>query len=158
MQFENAVRANRQLATALRQQGLNEHADGFAYKAQTLQRPVLRRQGRHVAALGSWFLDFLAGYGYRPGQAVSVYLLLIAAFTVAYFGLGLTVGPQLSPLGALVFSITSFHGRGFFPGGSPGHSVTLDDPMTVLAAAEAVVGLIVEISFIATFTNRFFAR
>jgi hypothetical protein len=123
-----------------------------------MQRVVQRLKRRYVAAFGSWFLDFLAGYGYRPAQAVSVYLLLIAAFTVSYFGLGLTVGPPLTPLGALVFSVTSFHGRGFFPGGSLGHSMTLDDPMTVLAAAEAVVGLVVEISFIATFTNRFFAR
>jgi hypothetical protein len=30
--------------------------------------------------------------------------------------------------------------------------------MTVLAAAEAVVGLIVETCFMATFTNRFVAR
>ncbi len=50
-----------------------------------------------------------------------------------------------------MFSVTSFHGRGFFPGGLP-----LDDPVTVLAALEAVIGLLIEISFIATFTQRFF--
>jgi hypothetical protein len=50
-------------------------------------------------------------------------------------------------------SMTSFHGRGFFPGG-----IALDDPITVLAAFEAFVGLVIEVSFIATFTNRFFAR
>ncbi|HKV83509.1 MAG TPA: hypothetical protein VJN88_03065, partial [Ktedonobacterales bacterium] len=61
-----------------------------------------------------------------------------------------------SHLGAVVFSVTSFHGRGFFPGGRPGHSLTLDDPVTVLAAAEAIIGLLIEISFIATFTQRFF--
>jgi hypothetical protein len=54
-------------------------------------------------------------------------------------------------LGALTFSVTSFHGRGFFPGG-----VTLDDPITQMAAVEAVLGLLIEISFIATFTQRFF--
>jgi len=63
------------------------------------------------------------------------------------------VGPPFSPLGALVFSVTSFHGRGFFPGG-----IKLDDPITVLAALEAVVGLTIEISFIATFTQRFFGK
>jgi hypothetical protein len=52
--------------------------------------------------------------------------------------------------------VTSFHGCGFFPGGSPGHSLTLDDPVTVLAAGEAIIGLLIEISFIATFTQRFF--
>jgi hypothetical protein len=61
------------------------------------------------------------------------------------------VGPAFSPLGALVFSVTSFHGRGFFPGG-----IALDDPITVTAAAEAIIGLLIEISFIATFTQRFF--
>jgi hypothetical protein len=59
-----------------------------------------------------------------------------------------------SPLAAFVFSVTSFHGRGFFPG----EGLALDDPITVLAALEAIVGLFIEISFIATFTQRFFAR
>jgi hypothetical protein len=39
------------------------------------------------------------------------------------------------------------------PGG-----IALDDPITVLAALEAFVGLVIEVSFIATFTQRFFAR
>src|SRR5262249_54184656 len=39
-----AVRANRQLTVALRDQGLNEEADRFAYRAQKLQRDVLRHQ------------------------------------------------------------------------------------------------------------------
>ena len=43
--YRRAVRANRQLALALREQGLNEEADHFAYRAQQLQRVVLRRQG-----------------------------------------------------------------------------------------------------------------
>jgi hypothetical protein len=42
--YRAAVRANRQLATALRDQGLNEDADRFGYRAQVLQRRVLRRQ------------------------------------------------------------------------------------------------------------------
>ena len=67
--------------------------------------------------------------------------------------LGHSIHPAISPLGALIFSITSFHGRGFFPGGIP-----LDAPITVLAATEAVIGLIIEISFIATFTQRFFGK
>jgi hypothetical protein len=50
-----------------------------------------------------------------------------------------------------VFSVTSFHGRGFFPG-----SLDLKDVVVKLAALEAVVGLPIEISFIATFTQRFF--
>ncbi len=43
----------------------------------------------------------------------------------------------------IIFSLTSFHGRGFFPGG-----ISLDDPITTIAAIEAVIGLIIEVSFI----------
>ena len=86
-------------------------------------------------------------------RTFAVYLIALLSFAVAYFILGQVVGPHLSPLGAFVFSMTSFHGRGFFPGG-----IVLDDPITVLAAFEAFVGLVIEVTFIATFTQRFFAR
>ena len=105
------------------------------------------------AWLFSWFLFLLAGYGYRPERSFLAYLLVISGFATAYYLLGHTVGPSLSPLGAFVFSMTSFHGRGFFPGG-----IALDDPLTVLAAFEAFVGLIIEATFIATLTQRFFGR
>lgn len=52
---------------------------------------------------------------------------------------------------ALVLSVSSFHGRGFF---QPVQS--LGDPVAILGAGEAIVGLFIEISFIATFTQRFF--
>ncbi len=81
------------------------------------------------------------------------YLLVITTFAIVYFIVGHTVGPSLSPLGSLVFSMTSFHGRGFFPGG-----ITLDDPLTVLAALEAFVGLLIEVTFIATLTQRLFGK
>ncbi len=74
------------------------------------------------------------------------------------FGLPRTHIKALAWYAALMLSVSSFHGRGFFPGGSPGHSVTLDDPLTVLAAAEAIVGLFIEISFIATFTQRYVGK
>ncbi len=151
--FRDAVRANRQLSVALQSQGLNEEATRFAYRAQLLQREVLKLQKRLAAYLFSIFLDLLAGYGYQPARSVISYLLVISAFSVIYFVLGETSGPQFSPLGAVVFSLTSFHGRGFFPGGIP-----LDDPITVAASLQAVVGLTIEISFIATFTQRFFGK
>jgi len=62
-------------------------------------------------------------------------------------------GHPFSPDGALVFSLTSFHGRGFFPGG-----LRLEDVITKLAAFEAAIGLLIEVSFIATFTQRFFGK
>ncbi len=53
--------------------------------------------------------------------------------------------------GYLVFSVTSFHGRGFFPN----ENIGLHHPLTVLAAGEAVVGLFLELMLIATLTRRF---
>jgi len=152
-EYREAVRANRQLAVALQQQGLNEEAARFAYRAQLLQKKVLWQQRKLAAFLFSTFLDLLAGYGYKPLRSLIAYLLVIFCFAAVYYFLGQTVGPGLSPLGALVFSTTSFHGRGLFPA-----RIVVDDPITVLAALEAVVGLAIEISFIATFTQRFFGK
>jgi uncharacterized protein YjbI with pentapeptide repeats len=149
--WRRAVRANRQLAVALRAQGMNEEADRFAYRAQVCQRALLRRQGRVGAYLWSGFLDLLAGYGFKPVRTLLVYLIVIFGYATAYFALQNSV--IISPTAALIFSITSFHGRGFFPGG-----LALDAPVTILAATEAIVGLVIEVSFIATFTQRFFAR
>lgn len=101
----------------------------------------------------SLIFDLVAGYGYRPERIVFVYLLTITGFATTYLVLGQILGPHLSPLGAIVFSVTSFHGRGFFPGG-----IRLDDPITVLAASEAVIGLVIEVSLIAAFTQRFFGK
>lgn len=165
-EHERAVRANRQLAVALQAQGLNEDAARFAYRAQILQRRVwwfqMVRQGSNLrrflqalsAWLFSWFLYLIAGYGYKPSRSFLAYLLIISGFATSYYLLGHTVGPTLSPLGAFVFSMTSFHGRGFFPG----NDIQLDNPLTVLAACEALVGLIIEVTFIATLTQRFFNR
>jgi uncharacterized protein YjbI with pentapeptide repeats len=152
-EYERAVRANRQLATALQAQGLNEEAARFAYRAQRLQCIVLRRQKKIGQYLFSRFLDFLAGYGYKPGRSVLWYLGIIALFAVAYHLYG---GLSLYPPDTFVYSLTSFHGRGFFPGFSAKPS--LHDPLIMLAALEAVIGLFIEISFIATFTQRFFGK
>jgi len=151
-EYQTAVRANRQLAVELQSQGLNEIAARFAYRAQMLQRIVLRRQRKFGQYLFSLFLDVLAGYGYRPGRSVIWYLITIFGFALAYTIFGhLPYVPD-----ALVFSLTSFHGRGFFPG--LGSETSLHNPLVMLAAIEAVVGLLIEISFIATFTQRFFGK
>ena len=166
LQYEQAVRANRQLAVVLQAQGLNENAARFAYRAQVLQKSVFgfqilrssvklkQRMQALRAWLFSWFLFLIAGYGYKPDRSFFAYFLVISGFATAYYFLGHTVGPTLSPLGAFVFSMTSFHGRGFFPG----NNISLDDPLTVLAAFEALVGLIIEVTFIATLTQRLFNR
>jgi uncharacterized protein YjbI with pentapeptide repeats len=155
--MQAAVRANRQLAVVLRAQGLNEAADRFAYRAQVLRRRVLRRSGTRAygPTLFSWLLDVLAGYGYKPGRTLAAYLTTVLGFASIYYALGHVAGnqPSISPLYALIISLISFHGRGFFPAG---FLPTL--PMAVCAACEAIIGLTIEISFIATFTQRYFGK
>ncbi|GAC1457371.1 MAG: hypothetical protein PVSMB2_12180 [Ktedonobacteraceae bacterium] len=175
--YQAAARANRQLANAMRAQGMNEEAMPFAYRAQVLQRAILWRhllwgtdisfeepthhtgirQSVHAvwdrirtgaAYLFSWFLDILAGYGYKPERSVIIYVLTVLVFTIIYLFAG-----TLPFREALVFSITAFHGRGFLPG-----PFKLGSLATALAACEAIIGLFIEISFIATFTQRFFGR
>jgi hypothetical protein len=120
--------------------------------ARVLYTMVLETLKVHFSSLGSLLLDLLAGHGYKSGRTVIWYLLTIGGFAWAYFHLGPTEGHLFSPSGALVFSVTSFHGRGFFPG-----TLNLEDTITQLAA-EAVIGFFIEISFIATFTQRFFGK
>jgi Pentapeptide repeats (8 copies) len=151
--IRDAVLANRQVATLLRDQGLNEHADRFAYRAQVLQRQVLRRQRQWGRAFGSWLLDAVAGYGYKPMRSVVAYVLIIGLFAGAYLLNAQFAAPHLSVYEALVLSMSSFHGRGFFTSG-----INLGDTLAGLAAGEAILGLLIEITSIATFTNRFFAR
>jgi uncharacterized protein YjbI with pentapeptide repeats len=181
-EYQAAVRANRQLAVALQTQGLSEEAARFAYRASSLQRKVFwyqiflrsKREGEkqrlpalawqwlvgitgRVRKLGSYvfslFLYMLAGYGYRPGRTLGWYVLIVLSYAGVYFKLEHVTKLHLSFIGALIFSITAFHGRGFFPGG-----FGYDDLVTILAAMEAVVGLLIELSFIATFTQRFLGK
>jgi uncharacterized protein YjbI with pentapeptide repeats len=152
-QFRRAVQANSVLATALRGQGSSQQADQFAYRAQFLQREVLRLEGHWLRWLGSLLLDAISGYGYRPLRSVAAYVAIIAAFAGAYLLNAQFAAPHLRWDEALVLSVSSFHGRGFFTTG-----VSLGDTLARLAAGEAIIGLLVEITFIATFTQRFFAR
>ena len=109
------------------------------------------------------YLYLLAGYGYQVWRTVFWYLATIATFAFGYlqvthsvplFGLREPHGTQaLQWYEALVLSLASFHGRGFFPQG-----ISLASPAARIATGEAVVGLFVEISFIATFTQRYFAN
>jgi uncharacterized protein YjbI with pentapeptide repeats len=151
--YRATTRANRQLATVLRAQGLNDEADLFAYRAQLCQRNIYRLKRDFGRWFGSYLLDLTSGYGYVPGRSVLTYLTVVALFGMAYWALGVQTGHALAWNEAGVISLTAFHGRGFFPTAfQPG------DPQAALAAIEAVIGLLIEITFIATFTQRFFAR
>lgn len=147
--YKMAVRAYRQVALALQGQGMSEEAMRFAYRAQCLQRVVLRKQRRLGRYGSSLFLDLLAGYGYKPTRSFAAYLVVIFAFMLIYH----LLGHQLAWNEAFVVSMTAFHGRGFFPGTfSPG------DPLAFASALEALVGLVIEVTFIATLTQRLFGK
>lgn len=148
-EFQATVRANRRLAIALQGQGLNEVAARFAYRAQLLQRKVFWYQRKFGQYLFSLFLDLLAGYGYKPGRSFIAYALVVSLFATIYHLLGL----HLAWNEAIVISMTAFHGRGFFPDQfHPG------DPQALVAAIEAFVGLLIEVTFIATLTQRLFGK
>ncbi len=105
------------------------------------------------AWLFSWFLFLISGYGYRLWRSFLAYMLVITGFTTVYYLLGASFQPSLSLVNALGLSMTSFHGRGFFPG-----VTELNDTLTILASIEAFVGLVLEATFIATLTQRFFGK
>ena len=158
--YRAAMRANRQLATALREQGMNEEADAFAYRAQVVQRSVFAQQGKRGRAVLSWFLNAVAGHGYKPARSLYTYLGVLFGYAFLYFlyflagngwltfGLGASQYQNLPWYEALILSVSSFHGRGFFQ-----PLQTLGDPVAIIASVEAVFGLFIEGVFIATFPS-----
>lgn len=173
--LELAVRANRQVAVVLRAQGISEAADRFAYRAQRLQRNVFRLHRDWGRYCFFSFLQRLAGYGYRPGYALGWYSVTLLVSTLIFWWqamilahphVALTCSPGGACIGQVVqphtwyqllgesvlASVTFIHGRGFFPG-----QLTTGWQM-LMAAIDAVAGLVIEASFVATFVQRFFTR
>jgi uncharacterized protein YjbI with pentapeptide repeats len=152
--YEEAVRANRQLALVLQNQGLNEDAARFSYRAQVLQRKVLWLKGptKFGAYLFSLLLALLTGYGYRMWRIILVYVLANSVFATLYFILGLTTPPHFTWIDALLVSVTAFHGRVFSAG------FLIGSPQATVAAFEAVTGLLFEAIFVAMLTQRFFSK
>ena len=147
--YERAARAYRQLSVVLRNQGVNEHAARFSYRSQLMQRKVFWYQHKYLSYLGSLFLDLLSGYGYKVGRCFIAYALVIGIFATIYHLLG--TNPAWNE--SIVISMTAFHGRGFFP-----EQFHPGDPQALAAAIEAFVGLLIEITLIATLTQRFFGK
>lgn len=149
--YTAAARASRQVSRALSERGVVDDANRFAFRAQVAQRRALLHSGPRAFPryLFSLFLSGLSGYGFRPARGLITYIGCIALFAALY----LTFGPKLTGREAFVVSVTAFHGRGFFPGMfSPG------DPLSMIAAGEAFIGLIVEVVLIATITQRLFGK
>jgi hypothetical protein len=158
--YTTAGRAYRGLSIALRAQGLQDSASSYRLREQRLVRRARLREGKPLAWFGSLMLDWVAGYGERPARAFRAYVAVVLAFAAVYFSLTnfswvwfTSQSAHLAWYEALVLSLSSFHGRGFFP-----QMISLGDPVAVVAALEAIMGLFIELIFIATFTQRFFAR
>jgi uncharacterized protein YjbI with pentapeptide repeats len=148
-----ATRAYRGLTTALRSQSLALPASKYRLREQRLERRAARLERHYGAWLFSWLLDLVSGYGEEPGRIFTAYLVVVFGFAAAYMGVTHFLETGLSALRpdeALVLSLTSFHGRGFFPG-----FLQLGDWVARLGAAEAVIGLFIELILIATFSRRF---
>ncbi len=149
----DAVRAYSGLVVALRGQNLLTLASRYRLREQRLERKALFWEGRFGAWLFSSLLDLVAGYGEQPVRTLLAYVTTVLGFAGAYFAVTHLLETRLSALSwdeALVLSLTSFHGRGFFPG-----FLSLGDWVARLGAVEAVVGLFIELVFIATFSRRF---
>jgi hypothetical protein len=104
-------------------------------------------------------LGFVAhGRSSAPGatRIVGAYALIVSVFTRLYWAVSTWFKTSSRPLQwdeALAFSLSSFHGRSFFPS-----QIGLGDPMALIAAFEAVNGLFIELILIATFSNRFLSK
>jgi hypothetical protein len=153
MACRSAARAYRGLAVALRAQGLVSVASSYRLREQRLERRALRHQRKYGAWFFSGLLDLIAGYGEEPVRILLAYLTVVLGFAAAYWSVTHFLETKLAQLSwdeALVLSLTSFHGRGFFPG-----FLSLGDWVARLGAAEAVIGLFIELILIATFSKRF---
>jgi hypothetical protein len=138
-----AVRAYHALSVELREQGLTQDASKYRLRELAMERILLWNRFN----LGGWLLNVLlgavAGNGEKPGRAFIAYLSIVGMFAAIYWGVTNflhTSTPHLQWYEAIVLSLTSFHGRGFFPG-----TIQLGDPLAIVAALEAVSGLFIEL-------------
>lgn len=149
--YREAVRAYQGISIVLSSQGMDREASRYRLREKKIERKLLFLEGKRIEGSLSWLSDVFAGYGERTVKPFSAYFLVIVLYGLAYYLLGSFEQYSFTPLASLVFSITSFHGRGFFPNAT----LTLDNPITVLAATEAIVGLLIELILIGTFSRRF---
>jgi Pentapeptide repeats (8 copies) len=154
--YQESVRANRQLALALRSQGLSEDADRFAYSAQKRQRSVSYLQGRYDKWIGSWILYLLSGYGYRIRNIFLSYVCILVFFTCVYCLVGVHSTPHESGLRALwdsfLVSLSAIHGRTTF------EQLGAWSLAAWVAALESVVGIVIEGVFVAMLIQRLFGK
>lgn len=152
LRLEAAARANRQVTIALRNQGIYEASDIYAYHAQALQRRIFWQQQEWGRWLFSKILASIVGYGYKLNRLLFTYILSLLAFALAYYSVSWSIGTHLTLSESLLVSFTAIHGRVFI--GQFG----LDSPLSWIAGIEAVFGVVVEGAFVALLLQRLFGR
>jgi hypothetical protein len=144
----SAAEANLRVAVALAKQGMRREADAYGYRARIAETWGLQNFLARRSFVSAWFLRIICGWGYRPLFTVIWYGLMLLLFAIGYS----VLGPHLNLWQSLLLSVTAFHGRGLVP--AVGNVST---PVAALAAGEAVVGLVLEATFVATFVQRVLA-
>ncbi len=144
-----AILATHSLAVSLKERGLGPEASRLRLREQRIQRQWLRVRRLWLPYLGSLVLDLVSGYGERLGSIIWSYLAFVLGFGLIDFILGVTVGPSLTLINAIILSVVSFHGGGFLSG------IALGGPLSVCVAIESIVGLAIEMIFIASLCRRF---
>ncbi len=151
--YREAARAYRGLSLALREQGLGNVASRYRLRELALERDALRTE-RSPAYWGAALLYRFTGYGEHMGRILATYFGVILTFAGIYLAVRRQLdGTQI--LDALVFSVSSFHGLGFFPGVGFSGNFSPHDPLVLVGAVEAIIGLFVIVILVATFSRRF---
>lgn len=164
--YRRAALTYRQLAVALRTQGIGGPAAQFHVRAERMNvcagfydlrsHSTYQRARVSIKPFLGWLSDtLLYPFVWLSAHLLAVallYLLLVGGFTLGFWGAATAAHTGLGFGNALVLSITSFHGRGLQP------SNNLTNGMRMLASIEAVVGLLLEALFIAVFIRRITAQ
>lgn len=161
--FDLAIQAYVSLEHALRGQGKSGVAARYRQRALYLERRAARLRRQRLRWLLLFTLDLTTGYGEHLTNLARAYFAILAGFTALY-ALLLTARERildpalfLQHLGAHVpeaslLSIGVFHSLGFLSGknGIPGDYTAL----LLCAAAEAMIGILLQGIFIAAVTRR----
>jgi uncharacterized protein YjbI with pentapeptide repeats len=154
--YQRSARAYRKTANELRTEGLLALASYYRLRGERIETRGFLVQRKLLSWIGALILDLVSGYGERPNRAFLSYAAVILTFAgcnywvTNYLSGSATTLSKLTWDESLVLSITSFHGRGFFPG-----YLQLSDWIARIGAVEAIIGLLIELVFLAAFSRRF---
>ena len=142
-----AIRAYRQLASALQSQGMYEEANRFRYRAHVVKRKLLWSQQPQntIYYILSLLVELVSGYGYKLQRSILTYMLINVLWAYLYH----TSSPQFSWVAALLFSFSSFHGNSLFMTTS-----YINQEQLVLAIIETIIGILFEALCILTIFKR----